>query len=124
MKSRGDRGASKLTLLVFGVVAAVILYCGFRIVPFYYYFYEIQNQMDQVVRVATTYSDSEIRSKLMSHIKKLELPVDEKDLKISRTREQIFISLEYSEVFYITFRGKDYDLHTFDFFAHSEGKIA
>lgn len=114
-------GVGKITLFVFGTILAVLVYCGYRILPFYYCYFEITNQFEQVIRVAGEYNDKEIREKLWYHIKKLELPVEPDDLKIQREAGVMKISMKYQEVFYITWDGKDYDIHKFDFQAYAEG---
>ena len=114
-------GASKLTTFVFLTIFGVAFFCAYKIVPFYYYFFEIQNQMEQVIRVASTENDKEIRKKLEYHIKANELPVKMEDLKIVREGRTIKVSLKYSEIFYITFRAKDYDLYEFKFNAFASG---
>lgn len=115
-------GIGKLTLLVFGALAAAVVYAGYHILPFYYCYYEISNQFEQIIRVASTEKDDEIRRRLMYHIKKLELPVEPGDLKIERDGRRMRISLPYQEVFYVSWGGKDYDIHTFDFHAYAEGE--
>ncbi|MBX7145485.1 MAG: hypothetical protein K1X79_13630 [Oligoflexia bacterium] len=114
-------GLGRLTLLVFGTIIAVVVYCGYCILPFYYCYFEITNQMEQVIKVASTYTDKEIREKLLYHIKKLELPVEPDDLRIERDAGTMRISLPYREIFYVTWKGKDYDIHTFEFHAYAEG---
>lgn len=118
-----ERGLSKLTILVFGTLFAAVLYTGYSVLPFYYCYYEIQNQMEQAIRVASTYTDAELRDKLVYHIKKLELPVNPEELRIEREAGFMKISLPYEEVFYVTWEGKEYDLHTFKFHAYAEGSF-
>ena len=116
-----QRGVGKITLLVFTVILAALIYSGYKILPFYYCFFEITNQFEQVIRVASEYSDKEIREKLWYHIKKLELPVEPDDLKIERQAGRMRISMSYEEVFYVTWDGKDYDIYKFPFQAYAEG---
>jgi len=108
-------GLGKLTILIFGSIAAVVIYCAYHIMPFYYYYYELQNQMLSLTRVASTHTDGEIRDKLMYHIRKMELPIGPDELRISREGQRIRMSVKYQEVFYVTFRGEEYDIHTFPF---------
>lgn len=115
-------GMGKLTALVFGAILAVAIFVGYNVLPFYYCYYEIQNQMDQAIKVASTYTDKELREKLWYHIKKLEIPVEEEDLKIERDSGVMRISLPYQEIFYVTYKDKDYDIHTFNFHAYAEGQ--
>lgn len=119
--NRKEVGASKLTSAVFILIFGAIFFCAYKIVPFYYYYFEMQNQMEQVIRVASTETDQEIRKKLEYHIKANKLPVKLEDLKISREGRTIRVSLRYSEIFYVTFRGKDYDMHEFKFHASATG---
>ncbi len=121
--TRTERGVSKITLLVFGLLIAGVVYSSYRIMPFYYYYYEIQNQMDALTRVASTHTDQEIRKKLIYHIKKYQLPVSPEEIVIVRDGGKIEMSLEYDEVFYITLGNKDYDIHTFHFHAYAEGDV-
>lgn len=121
MRFRNQTGASKLTLLVFGLIVGAALYSAYHILPFYYYFYELKSHMQSVIRVASTESDAEIRRRLLYHIKKYELPVEPEDLKVIRNDRHMQISLDWQEVFYVTFRGKDYDIYVFNFHAFEEG---
>jgi hypothetical protein len=114
-------GVGRVTLIVFGVLTAAVIFCGYKILPFFYCYYEITNQFEQVIKVASTEDDKEIRKKLMYHIKKLELPVEPEDLRIEREVGKMRISLPYDEIFYITWQGKDYDLYKFHFHAYAEG---
>jgi hypothetical protein len=116
-----QKAAGKLTLLVFGTVAFVLLYSAYYIMPFYYYFYELQNQFESHAKAATMYTNKQLREKLMYHINRMEIPIDKpEDLKIERSSDRMKISLFYTEIFYITFRGKDYTIHTFDFEAKAD----
>ncbi|MBN8548884.1 MAG: hypothetical protein J0M12_06180 [Deltaproteobacteria bacterium] len=116
-----QRGIGKITLLVFGTILAALVYSGYKILPFYYCYFEITNQFEQVIRVASEYNDREIREKLWYHIKKLELPVEPDDLKIQREAGKMRISMPYEEIFYVTWQGKDYDIYKFEFQAYAEG---
>lgn len=119
--SKDHRGISALTFLVFGAIVAVICYCAYYVMPFYYYYYELQAHMQQAIKVASTETDQEIRKRLMYHIKQYELPVDPEELKIERLEGRMKISLPYKEIFYINWKGKDYIIHEFDFHAYAEG---
>ena len=116
-------GIGKITLLVFGLITAAVVYSGYCILPFFYSYYELQNQMDSVMRIGSTLSDAEIREKIWFHVAHLEIPVEPADLKVSREYGMLRVSLEYDEIFFITWQGKDHDLHTFHFHAYSETKV-
>ncbi len=99
------------------IVVGAIVYCVYNIAPFYYYFYELQNQFDAAIRVASEYTDQEIRTKLLYHMKKFEIPADAEELRIERYDDRMKISLDYTEVFYITWKDKDYTIWEFPFHA-------
>jgi hypothetical protein len=109
------RGAGLLTWIVFGTVIAAGAFAAYQILPFYYYYYELRNHFEQVIKVASLETDAEIRKKLMYHIKKYQIPCEPEDLKIERSDDTMTVSLAYDEVFYIRFNGKEYTLHTFHF---------
>lgn len=118
-----ERAVGKLTLIIFGLIISAVVYAGYHILPFYYYFFELQSHMEQLIRVAAVDSDHEIRKKLLYQIRWMGIPADENQLKIDRRDNYMYISLPYQEVFYITWQGEDYDLYTFDFFAEAEGEF-
>lgn len=122
-KSSQERGIGRLTLIVFGTLGAAVLFCAYQIMPFYYYYYELLNQMEAVIQVAGIESDKAIRTKLAYHMKKLQIPAEIDDLKITREGNRMRLSLKYEEVFYIRYRGKDYDLRVFPFHAQAEGQF-
>lgn len=115
-------GASALTLLVFGAIIGVILYAAYSIVPFYYYYYELQNHFEQIIPIAGTETDMEIRRRLLYHIRRYELPVEEEQLNIVRSGNIMSISLKYTEVFLIEWKGKELFRWDFPFHAHAEGE--
>lgn len=115
LKALSQKALGKLTLLVFGTLAFVLLYSAYHIMPFYYYYYELQNQFESHAKAAVIYTDKELRQKLLYQIKRMEIPASPQDLKIQRVGNKITISMPYSEVFYVSWGGKDYDIHTFHF---------
>ncbi len=119
---RADGGAGKLTLLVFGVLIAAGTFVAYHVMPFYYYYFELEQQMQQLTRVANIYSDKELRDKLATHMKRMEIPASVDEVKIERTGDYVRIGLQYQEVFSVYWKGTTYDLYTFDFNAYAEGQ--
>ena len=108
-------GLSKLTVIIFSTLIGVVVYCTYEILPFYYYYYELENQVVSITRVASTIPDKEIRRRLMYHIKKMGIPLEPEEIHIARQNNRIQISFEYSEVFSIEWDGEEKEIHTFDF---------
>ena len=116
-----QRGLGRITLLVFGSLLSIFLFCGYQILPFYYYHYELLNQFESLTRVAGIETDQSIRKKVEYHLKKMQIPAEISDVKINREGNKIQISLKYKEIFYIKYRGKTYDLYVFPFHAEAIG---
>lgn len=115
-----ERGIAKLTLIVFVPLIFVVLYAAYYITPFYYNYFELQNQMESLVRVASVYTDEELRRKLATQMKALEIPASVDDVRIDRFGNTMRISLQYEETFWIEWQGEEYEVHTFDFDATIE----
>lgn len=110
--------------LLFILLVLVTVYSSFKIIPFYYSYYELQNIFQAQAEVATMKKDSEIIDIIDRAMKKLEVPADVKDLRIMRVSGKIIIELSYSEVFFIDFgEGYDYDIWEFDFKPRGEARI-
>lgn len=110
-----QHGVSKITVLIFGGLLAAAVFSAYRIIPFYYYYYELENQMRALTRVASTHTDLELRKRITRHMRKMQIPADPEDVKIERDGDRIRMKLKYKEVFYVTLWDKDYDLYEFDF---------
>jgi hypothetical protein len=121
VKRQLQEGLSKITVLVFLPLLVLSIYCSYHIIPFYYDYYELQNQMDSLVRVSSMNTDQEIRDKLAAHLKRTNLPVTIEDFKFERYGESMRISVSYDEIFFISFQGEDIELYTFHFDAIAEG---
>jgi len=116
-------GAAKITIFIFGALLAVVIFCAYHILPFYYYYFELQEHFESLVRVASVNTDRELRIKIQDHLRRMDIPASIEDVKIRREAGRIMIELKYQEVFFVRFRGKEYDVHTFNFHAKAEGKI-
>lgn len=108
-----ESAASRLTLIIFGLIFGSAFYAAYSIIPFFYYYYDLQNQMEAMARLAGEFSDKEIREKLKYHMKKMDIPADISDVIITRDSGVIKISLDYLEVFEITLLDKDYTIYEF-----------
>lgn len=122
VKVSSKKAASKITTIVFGALLAAIVFTSYNVVPFFYYYLELENQMQAVIKVASVYTDEEIREKLLYHIKRMEIPADLEELQILRQDGTMTIALPYTEIFYITYQEKDYEIYEFEFYAFAEGK--
>jgi len=112
-----ENGLNRLGVLFFLLFVLVVGFTSWQIIPFYYYYYELIGTMESQADKASVFTDREIREVLNIKIRKLEIPIEDKDdLKIHRFNNKIIIELEYEEVFYVDL-GEDrvYDIHVFKF---------
>ena len=117
-------GVGKLTLGVFGLIIFVVLYVAYHVLPFYYYFYELQGNMDRMVTVASVENDKTIRQRLLYQIHWMQIPARDEDLILERIdARRIKISLKYKEVFFIRWGEKDYVIREFPFHAYAESAL-
>ena len=123
-KFSSSRGIGTLTLIVFGAIIFVVAFCAYNVAPFYYYYFELNDHMRQIIKVASMENDVELRKRLMDHMKSMEIPMRPEDLIIERdeSEHEMHISLKYKETFWVTFRGKDYKVREFPFLAQARGK--
>jgi Domain of unknown function (DUF4845) len=123
VKRSGERGAGWLTLVVFGSIIGVVGYLAYNVLPFYYYYYELQNQFEATIRTASMETDVDIRRRLTRRMQEMEIPADPEDLLIERDGGRMRIRLKYTEVFRIPWGDEDREVRRFDFDAYAEGDI-
>jgi hypothetical protein len=115
---QSEKGQSRAGLLFVTLICTCLIYVAWHVLPFYYYFYELQGLMEAQVRVSSDKTEEEIRQNLMLKIKELEIPVtDEHDILLLRSAKDIYLELDYTEVLWFSFLDKDYKIHEFDFHA-------
>ena len=115
------RGIGRAGLFVLLFLVAAGVYSANQILPFYYYYWEIEGLMGMQARKASEFSDDEIRKTILQRIKELEVPInDPSDLKINRFNRKIVIDLKYYEVLTVSWGEKERDLWVFPFNPHVE----
>lgn len=118
-----ELGLGKLTLIVFGLIIGTVTFVSYHVMPFYYYYFEFQNQAEQLVRVAQTHTDEQLRDKMYTHAAWMGIPVERHDIQVKRWGEHVQIEVVYSETFSVEYDGEDHEIHTFDFHVFAEEKI-
>ena len=121
LKTNSKSGLGTITLLVFVALIGAVTYVAYYVLPFFYYYYDLRSQFEQVIKVAQFETDEEIRKKLMYHINKYQIPCQPEDLRIERIDDTMVISLQYTEVFKIPWGDKEYEVKRFDFDATVSG---
>ncbi len=117
------QGKSLLVTVVAVVVSLVAGFLGCRLVPLYYYYFDLQNHMRRAIASAAIETDEEIRRSLMSVIRRHGISCGERDLQVARDGDTIMVSLHYTEGLRVSLFGKEITLRSLDFDASAKGKI-
>ena len=121
IKFRNQSGMANAALIFLCLVIGAPLYFAYRIVPFYYNYYELIGLMEAEARVASEYTDVRIREIVIEKIRNLNIPIqDERDFQLNRSARYITMYLAYTEELWVTVGKKDYKLWEFPFVAEVE----
>jgi hypothetical protein len=115
-----ERGLSNLTLLIFVPLALALGFIAYEVTPFYYNFFELENQMHSLIKVAEVHTDEELRRKLKTHMKRMDLPIGAEDVEMRRFGNSMKMWVSYEETLFFTWSGEDHELYTFEFDAVAE----
>jgi hypothetical protein len=110
-----EAGIGKITLVVLVCFVSALVYSIFKVIPFYYYYYELRNHAESLARVSDELSDDQLRQKMEEKMKELGIPAKTEDLVVERYLSQLRISLSYQEEFYLKFKGREHILKVFPF---------
>ena len=100
-----------------------VLFLGYKILPFYYYYFDIKSNCAQVLRNAAVKSDEELRRDLLDVALRNGIEVEARDIGIQRVGSRIKIWLSYQEHLDVSLMGKSLTLYTFDFTPSAERLI-
>lgn len=121
MKQNAIKGFISLSMAFLLVIAGVVGYSLYKVIPFYYSYYELVALMDAQAKQASLVDSAQMRKTILKRIKELEIPLNNADdLKIERVGEGIVIELSYVEVFDIEWRSYYYEIYPFEFTARVE----
>ena len=105
------------------VAVALVLFLGYKILPFYYYYFDIKSNCSQVLLNAAVKSDEELRRDLLEVLLRHGIEVGARDIGIQRVGSRIKIWLNYQEPLEVSLMGKSFTLYTFDFTPSAERLI-
>ncbi|HMO02727.1 MAG TPA: hypothetical protein PKD37_07045 [Oligoflexia bacterium] len=122
-KTQGNLGLGSLATFILFVVVGSCVYLGYKIIPIFYNYYELQNQMDQMVRTADVLSNNEILTRIKKIVQEYNIPVKEENITVDRSHDRIILKAAWSDDLAISWKDKEYLLQTFYFEAISEGVL-
>jgi len=80
--SLNAKGGSKVSVLLFIMVATVAIYIAIKIVPPYQEYYAMEDEVSTQLRMSTINSDEVILDDLYAKAQELELPVAKEDISL------------------------------------------
>lgn len=99
---------------------AILLFVGYKVVPFYYYYFDIKSNCAQVLQNADVRSDEELRREWLEVIRSHGIEKEPRDIGIQRIGGRIKMWLNYQEELDVSLLGHHVTLYTFDFIPSAE----
>jgi hypothetical protein len=109
------KGRERGDPLVRLVLTALVLFVGYKVVPFYYYYYDIKSNCAQVLQNAAVLSDEELRQEWLEVIRAHGIEKEPRDIGIQRIGGRVKMWLNYQEPLDVSLVGRSFTLYTFDF---------
>jgi hypothetical protein len=114
------KGREKGDPLVRLGLTALVLFLGYKVVPFYYYYFDIKSNCAQVLQNAAVWSDEELRREWLEVIRVHGIEKEPRDIGIQRIGGRVKMWLHYQEPLYVSLLGRSFTLYTFDFTPSAE----
>jgi hypothetical protein len=96
----GERGGSKLSLLITLIIVVAMGFTAVKIVPIYVENYQFQDSIEAESRFALTgypkKGPDEVRADIFKKAQELDLPVKSEDIRVSITNGSVEIGTDYS----------------------------
>ncbi len=108
----------KRSLRWLGVLVALVVAC--KVLPLYYYYFDLKVRCARALQDAEIESDEEIRRELLVVIDQYGIPATIRDIQIRREGGRIRISVPYEEKFQLSIFGKPVTLFSFSFSPSAE----
>ena len=97
-RRNGQKGEGRVGLAIAIVVVGTIAFVGMKIIPTRISAYEFKDVLREEARYgAVRNSDAEVHKRIMNRAAEMGLPLDKKNLKVSRNRSEIVISAKYEQ---------------------------
>ena len=92
-----ERGGSKVTALIYVMVAIVVIYAAIKTVPAYMDYYSMEDEVRHQVHLSAINPDTVILSDLKKKAEELGIPLKEEDIALRRDPDGTFvISLKWT----------------------------
>jgi hypothetical protein len=116
-------GKGRYSTIALALLLVIIGWLGYKLVPIWYYYLDLRNQFNQVIRAqGAVLADEEIRRIVATLIKSHGIPAEERNVRIERTQAGMKIELPYRERLTIEFLGQRLSVLDFQLVASAEGR--
>jgi predicted membrane protein len=97
-RARQQRGASKLTAILYTAFVIFGVFAAIKLLPPYIAEYQLADKMQEQARFAVVnrYSEEKIRETIFKEAQDLEVPVQKEDIKVLASASVVRISLDYT----------------------------
>lgn len=106
-----ERGEGRIGVIVALALIGLVFFAGVKYVPVKVNAYEFHDFMKDQARFASNTTNDEIRKRILEKASELGIPLDKKNLKIARSKQEISISARFEQT--IDFKFKKY-VYRFD----------
>lgn len=93
---RSERGQGRIGTVIALALLGIGVYIGAKIIPVRIAAFEFEDFVEQECRYAAVKgSDEEIARRIMEKARDLEIPLDKKNLRVTRTRSEMIVAYSY-----------------------------
>ena len=98
MSREPNRGRARLKALIWTAILVAGIYAGYKIVPVYFAYYQLQDKMQEIARFATVnnMTDEKVREAVFREIQDRDIPARREDIKVTMSRRGVNISVSYT----------------------------
>ena len=96
IRARNDAGGGKVGTIFFLLLVAAGVYFGLQFIPVLVDTYSFKDSMSEEAKFASSRSDEAIQNNLLRRARELDLPINAKQIKITRNAGRIIIKADYT----------------------------
>lgn len=96
LERTSEKGEGRIGMMITLIVVAVVIFLGVKVIPVRVAAYEFRDVLREEARYgAVRNSDAIVKKRILEKAAELEIPLDQKNLKVSRTPSSMVISATY-----------------------------
>jgi hypothetical protein len=90
-----ERGGSRVATLLYLLVAILVFYVLFKVIPPYMAYYSMDDEVSQEIGMSSINPDEVIVKDLYEKAQELGLPIDQQDIKLTRDAASVTIDIQW-----------------------------